>query len=158
MCYAIRDIRSICEQSGRTTGRLRSTGLQAMPSEGRHSWHSGAHLPLLSSPGRVTISDDYGPGGAAGGWTSPPPPPASARLARVCCGPDGAAGGSGPERPRGKRTERPRNLPGRLPEAGRPTCQSDARDSDLLSKPTRHGPGICLTIATLVYVRPAVSG
>ena len=34
-------------------------------------------LPL-SSPGRVTISDDYGPGVAAGGWTSPPPPPATA--------------------------------------------------------------------------------
>ena len=53
------------------TGQLGSTGLQAMPWEGRHSWHSGAHLPLLSSPGLAIISDDYGPGGAAGGWTSP---------------------------------------------------------------------------------------
>ncbi len=37
---------------------------------------------------------------AAGGlgWTSPPPPPGSARLARASCGPDGAAGGRGPER------------------------------------------------------------
>jgi hypothetical protein len=34
------------------------TGLQAMPSEGRHSWHSGAYLPLLSYPGRATISDE----------------------------------------------------------------------------------------------------
>ena len=68
-CYAVRDIRSIGEQSGRTTGRLGSTGLQAMPSEGRHSWHSGAHPPPPSSPGRVTLSEDYGPGVAAGGWT-----------------------------------------------------------------------------------------
>ncbi len=36
--------------------------------------HSGAHLPLLSSPSSAAISDDYGPGGAAGVWTSPPPP------------------------------------------------------------------------------------
>ena len=79
-CYAARDIGSIDEQSGRTTGRLGSTGLQAMPSEGRHrdSWHSGANPPPLSSPGRVTLSDDYGPGAAAGGWTSLPPPPAIA--------------------------------------------------------------------------------
>ena len=33
-CYAVRDIRSIGKQSRRTTGRLGSTGLQAMPSEG----------------------------------------------------------------------------------------------------------------------------
>ncbi len=61
-----------------------------MPSEGRHSRHSGAHLPLLSpqqgldtisddygllSLGRSTVSDDLRPAGAAGGWTSPPPPP-----------------------------------------------------------------------------------
>ncbi len=44
---------SICEQSGRTTGRLGSSGLQAMPSDGRHSWHFGAHLPLLLRPGRA---------------------------------------------------------------------------------------------------------
>ena len=44
-CYAVRDIRSIGEQSGRTTGRLGSTGLQSVPLEGRHSWHSGAHPP-----------------------------------------------------------------------------------------------------------------
>ena len=78
-CYAIRDIRSIGEQSGRPTGRLRSTpGLQAMPSEGRHSWHSGAHTPPLSSPGRVTLSVDCGQGVAAGRSTPPPPPPAIA--------------------------------------------------------------------------------
>ena len=59
----MRDIGSIGEQSGRTTGRLGSTGLQAVPSEGKHSWHSGAHHPPPpSSPGRVTLSDDYGPG------------------------------------------------------------------------------------------------
>ena len=75
LCYAIRYIRSIGEQSGPTTDRLGSTGLQAMPSEGWHSWQSGAHLPLLSSQGLATVSDDYGQGGAAGGWTSPPPPP-----------------------------------------------------------------------------------
>jgi hypothetical protein len=78
---AVCDIRCICELSGRTTGRFGSTGLRAMPSEGRHSRHSGAHPPLLPSPGNATISGDYGPDGAAGGWTSPPPP-----LAR---GPDG---------------------------------------------------------------------
>ena len=77
-CYAASDIRSSGEQSGRTTGRLGSTGLQSVPSEGRHSWHSGAHPPPPSSPGRVTLSEDYGPGVAAGGWTSPPPPPAIA--------------------------------------------------------------------------------
>ena len=37
-----------------------STGLQAMTSEGRHSWHSGAHPPPPSSPGRVTLSEDSG--------------------------------------------------------------------------------------------------
>ena len=76
-----------------------------MPLEGRNSWHSGAHLPLLLCPGRATINDDYGPYGAAKGWISLLPPPNSARRARVCCGPDGAAGGGGPERFRGKRTE-----------------------------------------------------
>jgi hypothetical protein len=39
-CCDICDIRSFGEQSGRTTGRLGSTGLRAMPSEGRHSRHS----------------------------------------------------------------------------------------------------------------------
>jgi hypothetical protein len=43
-CYAVR-------------GRLGSTDLQHMPSEGRLSWHSGAHPPPLLSPGRVTIRD-----------------------------------------------------------------------------------------------------
>ena len=66
LCYAVCNIRSIGEKSGSTTGRLGSTGLQAMPSEGRHSWHSGAHPPPSSSPGRVTLSEDYGPGVAAG--------------------------------------------------------------------------------------------
>ena len=56
-CYAVRDIRSIGEQSGRTTGRLGSTGLQSVPLEGRHSWHSGAHPPPPSSPGRITLSE-----------------------------------------------------------------------------------------------------
>jgi hypothetical protein len=44
------------EQSGRTTGRLGSTGLRAMPSEG---WHS--RLPLLQPPGLDTISVRCGP-------------------------------------------------------------------------------------------------
>jgi hypothetical protein len=35
-------IRSFGEQSGRTTGRLGSTGLRAMPLSGRHSRHSGS--------------------------------------------------------------------------------------------------------------------
>ena len=61
VCYAVRDIRSIGEQSGRTTGRLGSTGLQAMPLEGRHSWNSGAHLhswqlALLSSSTAAIIA------------------------------------------------------------------------------------------------------
>jgi hypothetical protein len=41
-------------------GRLGSTGLRAMPLEGRHSRYSGAYLPLLPPPGLDTISDDYG--------------------------------------------------------------------------------------------------
>ncbi len=41
-CCDICDIRSFGEQPGRTTGRLGSTGLRAMPLEGRHSRHSGA--------------------------------------------------------------------------------------------------------------------
>ncbi len=36
------NIKSICEQLGRTTGRLGSTDLQAMPLEGLHSRLSGA--------------------------------------------------------------------------------------------------------------------
>jgi hypothetical protein len=59
------DIRSICEQSGSTTGRLGSTGLRDMPSEGRHSTHSGIYLLLLSPPGLDTISDDNGPAGSS---------------------------------------------------------------------------------------------
>ncbi len=51
----------MCKQSGCTTGRLGSTGLLAMPSEGRHSRHSGAYLPQLLQLGLDTISDDYGP-------------------------------------------------------------------------------------------------
>ena len=43
-------------------------------SEGQHSWHSGAYLQLLSSPGNVTIGADYRLGGATGGWTSLQPP------------------------------------------------------------------------------------
>ena len=41
---------------------------QAMPSEGRHSWHSGAHLPLLSFPPTLQatpmsgVTADDGPG------------------------------------------------------------------------------------------------
>ncbi len=63
----------ICEQPGRTTGLLGSTGLQAMPSEGLHSWPSGANLPLLSPPGLDTISVGYGP-------PSPPPLPVGSLL------------------------------------------------------------------------------
>ena len=53
----------------RTTGQLGPSGLpsQAMPSEGRHCRQSGTYPPLLSSPGRAAISDNYGPGRAAGG-------------------------------------------------------------------------------------------
>ncbi len=60
-CCDICDICSVCEQSGRTTGRLGSTGLRAMISEGRRSRHSGAYLPQLPQPGLDTISDDYEP-------------------------------------------------------------------------------------------------
>jgi hypothetical protein len=90
------------EQSGHTMGRLRSTGLQAMPSEGRHSWHSGAHPPPLSSPDhvRVTLSDDYGPGVAV------------EQLADV--------GRSDPEL---------RGLNDHASTGSGPTRQSDARDS-----------------------------
>jgi hypothetical protein len=59
-CYDICNIRSVCEQSGRTTGRLGSMGLLAMPSKGRRSRHSEAYLPQLPQPGLDTISDDYG--------------------------------------------------------------------------------------------------
>ncbi len=55
------DIGSVCKQSGRTTGRLGSTGLLAMPSEGRRSRHSGAFLPRQPQPGLDANSDDYGP-------------------------------------------------------------------------------------------------
>jgi hypothetical protein len=48
-CFAAYDNRSIDERSGRITGRLGSTGLRDMSSEGLHSWHSGAHLPPLGS-------------------------------------------------------------------------------------------------------------
>jgi hypothetical protein len=48
---AVCDIRSVCEPSGRTNSRLRSTGLPAMPSEGRHSRHSVCCQPLLPPPG-----------------------------------------------------------------------------------------------------------
>jgi hypothetical protein len=54
------DIRSVREQSGRTTGRLGSTGLRAMPSEGRHSRHSGAST-ADNAPVLGTTSDDYRP-------------------------------------------------------------------------------------------------
>ncbi len=41
-----------------------STGLQDMPSEGRHNRHSGAYLPLHPPKGLDTISDDYGLAGS----------------------------------------------------------------------------------------------
>ena len=51
-CYAVRDIRSIGEQSGRTTGRLGSTGLQSVPLEGRHSWAlwSSSAAAIIAGP------------------------------------------------------------------------------------------------------------
>ena len=59
----------------------------------------------------------------------------------------------GPERPRGKRTERPRDLPGAgrrvSPMHGTRNCKSTKH---------RDRQGICLTTATLFYVSPAVSG
>jgi hypothetical protein len=48
-CCDICDSRSLCEQSGRTTGRLGSTGLRAMPSEGRHSRHSRASTAAIAA-------------------------------------------------------------------------------------------------------------
>ena len=134
-CYAVRDIRSIGEQSGRTTGRLGSTGLQSVPSEGRHSWHSGAHPPPPSSPGRVTLSEYYGPGVAAGGWTSPPPPPGSARLA-TC---RKSLVGRTPN-PASERTERPR----RHHATFREQAEASVRCTGLrvTSNRRRHGPGI----------------
>ncbi len=45
-CCDICKIRSFGEQSGRTTGRLGSTGLRAMPSEGRHSRPFHSFLPM----------------------------------------------------------------------------------------------------------------
>ena len=60
--------------SGRTTGRLGYTcRLEPTPSEGRQRWPtdtlSSPQPPPPSSPGRVTLSEYYGPGVAAGGWT-----------------------------------------------------------------------------------------
>jgi hypothetical protein len=60
-CCDICDIRSVCKQLGRTTGRLGSTGLRAMPLEGRQSRHSGAHLQQLPQQGLDTINDDCRP-------------------------------------------------------------------------------------------------
>ena len=48
-CCDICDIRSFGEKSGHTTGRLGSTGLRAMPSEGRHSRHSGASTAAIAA-------------------------------------------------------------------------------------------------------------
>ena len=48
-CCDICDIRSFGEQSRRTTGRLGSTGLLAMPSEGQHSRHSGASTAAIAA-------------------------------------------------------------------------------------------------------------
>jgi hypothetical protein len=59
LCCNICAIRSFDEPSGRTTARLGSTGLRAMPSEGRRSRHSGAST-ADNAPGLGTISDDYG--------------------------------------------------------------------------------------------------
>ena len=50
-------------------------------------------------------------------------------------GPDGAADGQAGV-PRDKRTTRPRDLPG-----SGPTRQSDVRDSESATRPTRPGPG-----------------
>ena len=88
-----------------------------MPSEGWHSWHSGAHLQLLSSPGRFTLSDDYGPGAAAGGWNSPP----RSRDSHASVAGRPAAGGRGPERPRAALTERLRFHRERADASGRRT-------------------------------------
>ena len=113
LCYLLRHMRhqEHMQAVGTHCGPTRIIGPTGHAIGGT-AQHSGDHLKLPTSPCHATISDYYGPGGAAGGWTSPPPPPASARLARVCCGPEGAAGGRGLERPRGKRTERPRDPPG----------------------------------------------
>jgi hypothetical protein len=136
---------SICKQSGRTLGRLGSSGLGAMPSEGLQSCQSGANLHPPSSPGCATINDDYGPGEAARRWTSPPPPPGSARLARVCCGPDRAAGGRGPERSRCKRTQRLARCTGL---GANLVSVTGACAGYLMSDITAH----------LFYARPAITG
>ena len=97
------------EQSGRTTGRLGSTGLRAMPSEGRHSRHSGAST--TATAGLSTISDDYGPAAIRRSMDLAAAAGARAtRMSRLRAG--DAAGRRGPERRRatGPTTTRPQEL------------------------------------------------
>ena len=54
-CCNICDIRSFGEQSERTTGRLGSTGLRAMPSEGLHSRHSRASTATTAAGPRHNL-------------------------------------------------------------------------------------------------------
>ncbi len=54
----MRDIRTIGEQSGRTTGRLRSTGLHAISGMAQLVLRSFNHR---TQPGLGTTSDDFGP-------------------------------------------------------------------------------------------------
>jgi hypothetical protein len=91
-------MRAVGTHNGPTRIIRSSSGLQATPGmllEGRHSWHSGAHSTLLSSPGRATVGDDndYGPGGPQ--WPLGPP---SHRCYSISSGPMiwPLGGGTGP--------------------------------------------------------------
>ncbi len=121
ICY----IRSFGEQSGRTMGRLGSTGLQAMPSEGRHS----KLLPQLPQPGLGTISDDYGQAATCRSMDLAAAAGARAtRRSRLWAG--DAAGGRGPERHRatGPTTTRPPGVGRRVSPGAR---DSESRASQL---------------------------
>jgi hypothetical protein len=94
-CCDICDIRSFGEQSGRTTGRLRSTDLRPC-----HRRDGTAGTPeLLPQPGLGTNSDDYGPAATCRSMDLATTAGARATcMSRLWAG--YAAGGRGPERRR----------------------------------------------------------
>ena len=105
----------------------------------------GAHPPPPSSPGRVTLSEDNGPGEAAGGWTSPPRDSNESVAGR----PEQLAdvGRSDPEL---------RRLNDYASTGSGPTCQSDARDSEPLLvsvdvAPTLARAGYCFDYPLLLF-------